>query len=64
MRRSIALLASGVIVAAAFGGPALSQGTPQTLFSMNVDPASLATGHLAGATKESLGNLSEFKYSN
>ena len=45
MTRSIALLASGAIVAAALGGPALSQGTPQTLSVMKVDPASLATGY-------------------
>jgi len=45
MTRSIALLASGAIVAAAVAGPALSQGTPQTLSVMKVDPASLATGY-------------------
>src|SRR6478752_10685282 len=45
MTRSIALLASGAIVAAALGGPALSQGTPQTLSVMKIDPASLATGY-------------------
>jgi hypothetical protein len=45
MIRSFALLACGVIVTAALGGPALSQGTPQTLSVMKVDPASLATGY-------------------
>lgn len=45
MTRSIALLAGGAIVAAAVAGPALSQGTPQTLSVMKVDPASLATGY-------------------
>jgi len=45
MIRSFALLARGVIVTAALGGPALSQGTPQTLSVMKVDPASLATGY-------------------
>jgi hypothetical protein len=35
----------GGIVAAAFGVPALSQGTPQTLSIMKIDPASLATGY-------------------
>jgi sporulation protein YlmC with PRC-barrel domain len=45
MTRSIALLAGVAIVAAAFGGPALSQGTPQTLSVMKIDPASLATGY-------------------
>ena len=45
MIRSFALLARGVIVTAALGGPALSQGTPQTLSVMKIDPASLATGY-------------------
>jgi len=45
MIRSFALLACGVIVTAALGGPALSQGTPQTLSVMKVDPASLAIGY-------------------
>ena len=44
MKRSIALMGAAVI-AAAFSGPALSQGTPQTLSIMKVDPASLATGY-------------------
>jgi hypothetical protein len=45
MKRSIALLAGAGIVVAALGGPALSQGAPQTLSVMKVDPASLATGY-------------------
>jgi hypothetical protein len=45
MTRSIVLLAGGAIVVAALGSPALSQGTPQTLSVMKVDPASLATGY-------------------
>jgi hypothetical protein len=45
MTRSIALLVCTIISAAAFVGPALSQGTPQTLSVMKVDPASLATGY-------------------
>ena len=45
MKRSIALLAGASIVVAALGGPALSQGAPQTLSVMKVDPASLATGY-------------------
>jgi hypothetical protein len=44
MKRSIALMGAAVI-AAAFSGPALSQGTPQTLSIMKVDPASLTTGY-------------------
>jgi hypothetical protein len=45
MKRSIALLAGAGIVVAALAGPALSQGAPQTLSVMKVDPASLATGY-------------------
>jgi PRC-barrel domain len=45
MKRLIALLAGAGIVVAALGGPALSQGAPQTLSVMKVDPASLATGY-------------------
>jgi len=43
--RSIALLASAADIAAALSGPAFSQGTPQTLSLMKVDPATLATGY-------------------
>jgi len=45
MTRSMTFLAGAAIVAAAVGGTALSQGTPQTLSVMKVDPASLATGY-------------------
>jgi sporulation protein YlmC with PRC-barrel domain len=43
--RSITLLAGAAVVAAALTGPAFSQGTPQTLSLMKVDPASVATGY-------------------
>jgi hypothetical protein len=43
--RSIALLAGAAVLAAALTGPAFSQGTPQTLSLMKVDPASVATGY-------------------
>ena len=39
------LLAAIAVTAAALTGPALSQGTPQTLSMMRVDPQSLATGY-------------------
>jgi hypothetical protein len=45
MKRSIALLVGAAVIAAALSGPALSQGTPQTLSIMKVDPQSLATGY-------------------
>ena len=45
MTRSIRLLAGAAVVAAALSGPAFSQGTPQTLSVMKVDPQSLATGY-------------------
>ena len=45
MTRLIALLAGAAVVAAALSGPALSQGTPQTLSVMKIDPQSLATGY-------------------
>ncbi|HTJ58038.1 MAG TPA: PRC-barrel domain-containing protein [Devosiaceae bacterium] len=47
MTRSIALLAGAVILSVALGGPAFSQGAPQTLSLMKVDPQSLATGFRA-----------------
>jgi hypothetical protein len=43
--RSITLLAGAAVIAAALNGPALSQGAPQTVTLMKVDPASLATGY-------------------
>ena len=45
MTRSIALLAGAAVITAVLSGPALSQGTPQTLSVMKVDPQSLATGY-------------------
>jgi hypothetical protein len=45
MIRSIALLAGAAVIAAALSAPAFSQGTPQTLSLMKVDPATLATGY-------------------
>ena len=38
-------LAAAAIIAAASSGPALAQGTPQTLSVMKVDPQSVATGY-------------------
>ena len=45
MTRSVTLLAGAVVLAAALSGPAFSQGAPQTLSLMKVDPATLATGY-------------------
>jgi hypothetical protein len=45
MKHSIAILAGTAVIAAALSGPALSQGTPQTVAIMKVDPQSLATGY-------------------
>ncbi len=45
MKRSITLLASAAIIAMAVSFPVLSQGAPQTVSLMRVDPASLATGY-------------------
>jgi hypothetical protein len=45
VRRSITLLAGAAVIAAALSGPAFSQGTPQTLSLMKVDPQSVATGY-------------------
>jgi hypothetical protein len=45
MTRSIALLASAAVLAAALSGPVFAQGAPQTLSLMKVDPATLATGY-------------------
>jgi hypothetical protein len=43
--RSITILASSALLAASLSGPAFSQGAPQTVTLMKVDPASLATGY-------------------
>jgi PRC-barrel domain len=45
MTRSNTLLAGAVILAAALNGPAFSQGVPQTLSLMKVDPQTIATGY-------------------
>jgi PRC-barrel domain len=45
MTRSNTLLAGSVILAAALSGPAFSQGVPQTLSLMKVDPQTIATGY-------------------
>lgn len=54
MTRSITLLASAAVLAASLSGPAFSQGAPQTVTLMRVDPQSLATGYrtskVVGAT--------------
>jgi hypothetical protein len=45
MKHSIALMVGAAVVAASISGPALSQGTPQTVTIMKVDPSSLTTGY-------------------
>lgn len=45
MTRSITLLACAAALAAVMSGPVRSQGAPQTLSLMKVDPQSLATGY-------------------
>jgi PRC-barrel domain len=45
MKHSIALMVGAAVIGASLSGPALSQGAPQTLSIMKVDPASLATGY-------------------
>ena len=45
MKHSIALMVGTAVVAASISGPALSQGTPQTVTIMKVDPSSLTTGY-------------------
>ncbi len=45
MTRSITILASAALLAASLSAPAFSQGAPQTVTLMKVDPASLATGY-------------------
>jgi len=54
MTRSTTFLAGAACLATLLGGPAFSQGSPQTVTLMKVDPASLATGYrtskLVGST--------------
>jgi len=45
MTRSIKLLAGAAVLAASLTGPAFSQGAPQTVTLMKVDPTTLATGY-------------------
>ena len=45
MTRSIALLAGTAVFVAILSGSAFSQGAPQTLSLMKVDPQTLATGY-------------------
>jgi sporulation protein YlmC with PRC-barrel domain len=45
MRRSLALLAGAAMIAVSLSSPVFSQGAPQTLSMMKVDPQSLATGY-------------------
>ena len=45
MKHLIALMAGAVVIAASIAGPALSQGTPQSVTIMKVDPSSLTTGY-------------------
>jgi sporulation protein YlmC with PRC-barrel domain len=45
MKHFIPFLAGAVIVAASLSAPAFSQGAPQTVTLMRVDPATLATGY-------------------
>ena len=45
MTRSITFVACIALLAASLSGPAFSQGSPQTISLMKIDPASLATGY-------------------
>ena len=45
MKHSIALVVGAAVIAASISGPAFSQGTPQTVTIMKVDPSSLTTGY-------------------
>ena len=45
MTRSITLLAGAAVIAVGLSSPAFSQGAPQTLSLMKVDPQSVATGY-------------------
>jgi hypothetical protein len=45
MARLITLLAGAAVLSASLSGPVYSQGAPQTVTLMKVDPASLATGY-------------------
>jgi sporulation protein YlmC with PRC-barrel domain len=45
MTRSTTILAGAALLTASLSGPVFSQGSPQTVTLMKVDPASLATGY-------------------
>ena len=45
MTRSIPLLLGAAVIAVSLSSPVYSQGAPQTLSTMKVDPQSLATGN-------------------
>ena len=45
MKRTLASLAGLAVVGTLLSGPALAQGTPQTVSLMKVDPTTLATGY-------------------
>ena len=45
MRLSLTLMAGAAIIAVTLSSPVFSQGSPQTLSVMKVDPQSLATGY-------------------
>jgi len=45
MTRFVTLLAGAAILSVALSGPVFSQGAPQTLSLMKVDPTTLATGY-------------------
>jgi PRC-barrel domain len=68
MTRSITLLVGAAILAASLTGPAFSQGAPQTVTLMKVDPTTLATGYrtskVVGSTvvneaKETVGTIDD-----
>lgn len=53
MTRPMTILAGGALLAVMLNGPAFSQGAPQTVTLMKVDPASLATGYRASKVESS-----------
>ena len=68
MMRPTSILAGAALLAASLSGPAYSQGSPQTVTLMKVDPASLATGYrtskVVGSTvvneaKETVGTIDD-----
>ena len=68
MRLSLTLMAGAAIIAVTLSNPVFSQGAPQTLSMMKVDPQSLATGYrtskVVGSTvvneaKETVGTIDD-----